>query len=378
MRVLCVIDSLNRVGGAQQGLVSMAPQLVRAGVRLDVAYLTPSPGGFRAELTAAGAEVFAVHHPNRAATALALRRLVRERRPELVHTVLYESDVLGRAAALAAGRPVVSSLVNPWYGPEHLQVRGQRAWRVRAAQAADATTAQGTRRFHAVSRYVAGVMARRLRISPERIDVVPHGRDPEQLGSVTPERRAAVREALGLADGAPVVLAAARQHYQKGLDVLLEAWPQVRRSAPEAVLLLAGGPGAETGRLRALAETAGAVRFLGPRADVFDLMAAADACAVPSRWEGLGSTAVEAMGVGVPLVCSDVAALRETVGSEDYGRLVPPERPEALAAALLDTLGDRAAAAVRAKSARARFLTRFTLHQVSGQMVDFYERALRH
>ncbi|WP_344467939.1 glycosyltransferase family 4 protein [Kitasatospora kazusensis] len=375
--MLYVIDSLGRVGGAQQGLVSMAPQLVRAGVRLDVAYLADSSDGFQTELTAAGASVFGVHRPNRARTALALRRLVRQRGPELVHTTLYESDVLGRAAALATGTPVVSSLVNPWYGPEHLHARGGRPWQVRAAQAADAATAQGTRRFHALSGYVAQVMARRLRIARDRIDVVPHGRDPELLGTVTPERRAAVRAALGLAEGTPVVLAAARQDYQKGLDVLLEAWPLVLRDAPEAVLLLAGGPGAETARLRALAESAGRVRFLGPRADVFDLMAAADAVAVPSRWEGLGSTALEAMGVGVPLVCSDVAALRETVGSEDYARLVPPERPAELAAALLDTLTDREAASVRVRSARARFLTRFTLHQVSGQIVDFYERALR-
>ena len=377
MHVLYVIDSLHRVGGAEQGLAAMAPQLVRAGVQLDVAYLKDSPGGFQPELTAAGAGVFGVHHATRARTAAALRGLVRERRPDLVHTTLYESDILGRAAALAAGTPVVSSLVNSAYGPEHLQARGLSPWKVRAAQAVDAATAQGTRRFHALTRHVAGAMARRLRIRADRIDVVPRGRDPELLGTVTPARRAEVRAALGLADDVPVVLAAARQQYQKGLDVLLEAWPQVRRAAPGAVLLLAGSDGAESGRLRALAQSAGNVRFLGPRGDVFDLMAASDVLAVPSRWEGLGSAAMEAMGVGVPLVCADVPALRETVGSEDYARLVAPERPGALAAALTDTLDDRAAARVRAKAARARFLTSFTLHQVTGQMVGFYERSLR-
>ncbi|MFC9329836.1 glycosyltransferase family 4 protein [Kitasatospora sp. NPDC057015] len=372
-----MIDSLDRAGGAEQSLTAMAPQLVRSGVRLDVAYLRESPGGFQAELTAAGAVVFGVHHATRTRTAAALHALVRERRPDLVHTTRYESDVLGRAAALAAGRPVVSSLVNSAYGPEHVRARGLSPWKVRAAQAVDAATAQGTRRFHALTRHVAAAMARRLRIRGDRIDVVPRGRDPQLLGDVTPERRGAVRAALGLAEDVPVVLAAARQQYQKGLDVLLEAWPQVRRQAPGAVLLLAGGEGAESGRLRALAERAGEVRFLGPREDVFDLMAASDAFAVPSRWEGLGSTAMEAMGVGVPLVCSDVPALRETVGSGDYARLVAPEQPGALAAALVDTLGDRVAAGVRARSARARFLTSFTLHQVTGQMVEFYERSLR-
>ncbi|MET9399202.1 glycosyltransferase family 4 protein [Kitasatospora sp. NPDC002965] len=372
-----MIDSVSRVGGAEQGLVAMAPQLVRAGVRLDIAYLKDSTGGFQPELTAAGADVFGVGRPSRSQTVAALHRLVRERRPDLLHTTLYESDVLGRAAALTARTPVVTSLVNAAYGPEHRNARGLSPWKVRAAQAVDAATAQGTRRFHALTRYVAGAMARRLRVPSQRIDVVPRGRDPERLGIVTPDRRAAVRSSLELPQDVPVVLAAARQQYQKGLDVLLEAWPAVLRSEPEAVLLLAGSEGGETDRLLALTGATRGVRFLGPRDDVFDLMAAADALAVPSRWEGLGSAAMEAMGVGVPLVASDVPALRETVGSEDYARLVAPERPAALAEALIDTLEDRAAARVRAKAARARFLTSFTLQHVSAQMVGFYERSLR-
>ncbi|MFJ8045216.1 glycosyltransferase family 4 protein [Kitasatospora sp. NPDC096147] len=371
-----MIDSVSRIGGAEQGLVAMAPLLVRAGVELDVAYLRPSPGGFQAELTEAGAGVFGVHASGRAGEFAALRRLLRERRPELVHTTLYESDVLGRAAAISTRIPVVSSLVNSSYGPEHLHARGLSPWKVRAAQAVDAATAQGTRRFHALTRHVAEVMARRLMVNPARIDVVPRGRDTGLLGTVSQERRDAVRAGLELPDHVPVVLAAARQQYQKGLDVLLEAWPAVRERLPEAVVLLAGSPGSETPRLRELAEVAGNVRFLGPRSDVFDLMAASDAFAVPSRWEGLGSAAMEAMGVGVPLVSADVAALRETVGSEDYALLVPPERPAELAAALLECLEDRSAAQLRAKAARDRFMTKFTLPQVSGRMVEFYEKSL--
>ncbi|MEV7027716.1 glycosyltransferase family 4 protein, partial [Kitasatospora sp. NPDC093558] len=206
---------------------------------------------------------------------------------------------------------------------------------------------------------------------------VPRGRDPELLGTATAERRAAVRDALALPGDVPVVFAAAGQHHRKGLDVLLDAWPAIRRAEPAAVLLLAGAEGPETARLRALADAAGNVRLLGPREDVADLMAAADAVAVPARRDGQGGAAIEAMGVGVPLVCADLPGLRETVGSEDYARLVPPERPADLAAAIADTLADRTAARARAKAARARFLTSFTLHQVSAQMVEFYERSLR-
>ncbi|MFJ1757965.1 glycosyltransferase family 4 protein [Kitasatospora sp. NPDC088134] len=376
MRVVYVIDSVSRVGGAEQGLVAMAPLLVRSGVELHVAFLKESPGGFQEELRAAGAGVLPVLRGSRSARVAGLRDEFRRLRPELVHTTLYESDVLGRAAALSVRVPVVSSLVNAAYGPEHLHARGLHPWKVRAAQGVDALTAQGVRRFHALTEHVADVMAARLRVPRRRIDVVPRGRDVELLGSVTPERRAAVRGRLGLAEDVPVVLAAARQQYQKGLDVLVSAWPRVRAARPDAVLLLAGSRGAETARLEELAGRTSGVRFLGPRDDVFDLMAAAEVFAVPSRWEGLGSAAMEAMGVGVPLVCADVPALRETAGSEECALLVPPERPEELAAALLRALDGRGEALVRAKAARARFLGRFTLPQVSARMVEFYERAL--
>ncbi|MEU8515310.1 glycosyltransferase family 4 protein [Kitasatospora sp. NPDC048722] len=371
MHVLQVIDDVSRLGAAGRALLAMTPQLVRAGIALDVAYLHDAPGGCQAELTEAGAAVFAVGRPGRAATAAALHRLIRERRPDLVHTTRHtgarRSDLLARAAALTARTPVVTSLADPPSGAAGLG----------PSQALDAATARGTRRFHALTRHVAAATAQRLRVPRQRIDVVPHGRDPELLGTTTPERRAAVRGALALPGDVPVVLVAAGQHHRKGLDVLLDAWPVIRRAEPAAVLLLAGAEGPETARLRALADAAGDVRFLGPREDVADLMAAADAVAVPARRDGQGGAAIEAMGIGTPLVCSDLPGLRETVGSGDYARLVPPERPADLAAAIADTLADRSAARARATAARARFLTSFTLHQVSAQMVEFYERSLR-
>ncbi|MEE1783579.1 glycosyltransferase family 4 protein [Streptomyces sp. SP17BM10] len=376
MHVLQVIDDVSRLGAAGRSLLAMTPRLVRAGVSLDVAYLHDAPGGCQAELTGAGAAVFAVGRPGRTATAAALHRLIRERRPDLVHTTRHagdrRSDLLARAAALAARTPVVTSLADPPPGAAGAAGRGP-------SQALDAATARGTRRFHALTRYVAATTAQHLRVPRRRIDVVPRGRDPELLGTATPERRATVREALGLPGDVPVVLAAAGQYHHKGLDVLLHAWPAIRRAEPAAVLLLAGADGPETALLRALADAtdAGDVRFLGARADVADLMAAADAVAVPARRDGQGGAAIEAMGVGTPLVCTDLPGLRETVGSEDYARLVPPERPADLAAAIADTLAHRSAARSRATAARARFLTSFTLHQVSSQMVEFYERSLR-
>ncbi|WP_235054148.1 glycosyltransferase [Yinghuangia soli] len=376
VHVLHVIDSVDRAGGAEQALAVTATHLIRRGIRLDVAYLLDMDG-FQPELAEAGVALFGVHRTSRAGSAAGLRQVIRDRRPDLVHTTLFEADVAGRAAAMACRVPVVSSLVNSAYGPEQFASPALRPWKLRAAQGLDAATARGVRRFHALTDHVADVMARRLAVRRSRIDVVPRGRDPELLAAAR-KRRDAVRGELGLAADTPVLLAAARQEYQKGLDVLIEAFGTVRMAVPEAVLLLAGAPGTQTERLREAAEAVGGeehVRFLGERSDVPELMGAADVFVLSSRWEGLGSVVIEAMGCGTPLVSTDLPPVREIVGSEERALLVPPEDAAALAAALTAALTDRMAANARASAALSHFQDTFTVDRVCDRMVDFYERA---
>ncbi|WP_126641111.1 glycosyltransferase family 4 protein [Embleya hyalina] len=382
MHVLQVIDSVDRVGGAERAAVAMAPGLIRRGVTLDVAYLLDLDG-FQPELVEAGASLFGVHRGSRVGSVRGLARVIRDRRPDLVHTTLYEADIAGRIAALATGVPVVSSLVNTSYGAEMRTQPGIRPWKLRAAQGLDAASGQGVRRFHALTEHVADVMSRRLRVRRSRIEVVPRGRDPEALAAAR-ERRAHTRAELGLGADVPVLVTAARQEYQKGLDVLLAAFASVRREVPDAVLLLAGPPGGQTESLRRTAaglagdspDGAEPVRFLGYRDDVPDLMGAADVFVLPSRWEGLGSVLIEAMGVGTPIVTSDLPPVREITGAGDCAALVPPDSPEALATALVSALTEREKTAMRADAAYRRFGEEYTIDSVCDRMVAFYTRAL--
>ena len=377
MRLLYVIDSLDRPGGAEQALASMAPHLVKAGVDLDIAYLLERPG-FQDDLREVGASIFPVLEPDRVRRTRTLASLIREREPDLVHTTLFEADLAGRVAAATTRTRVVSSLVNIAYGPEHRGDPRLAAARVVAAQAADAATCQLVHRFHALTQYVADVMGRRLLIRPSRMDVVPRGRDEAVLGSRTPERRHAVRTGLGLADDAPMVVAAARHEYQKGLDTLVEAFAAVRRAHPTAQLVIAGREGTATALIRQRAAEGGvtdAVHLLGPRTDVPDLVAAADVFVAPSRWEGLGSAVVEAMGIGTPVVAGDVPAIRETITGAG-ALLVPVSDPDALGRAVVDVLDDGAGAATRADAASARFRSRNTIEAVTAAMLAFYERSL--
>jgi glycosyltransferase involved in cell wall biosynthesis len=377
LHVLYVIDSLV-AGGAERSLVDLAPGLVRAGVRLEVAYLHDRPG-LQDRLAAAGAELVCLDGPGgRMGWIRRTRRLVAERRPDLIHTTLFEADVAGRTASILTRVPVVSSLVNPEYGPEQFADPRLSSWKLRAAQAVDVATARRVRRFHAVSEEVARVMATRLFVPRPRIDVVPRGRDPALLGERGPERRQRVRAALGIDPGTSLILAVARHEHQKGLDVLLDGLPAIVATGRPIHVLVAGREGDLTPRLRELTERHAlkdVVTLLGTRSDVPDLLCAADVFAFPTRWEGLPGTVLEAMALEAPIVATDIPPVREAVG-EGCALLVPVERPEAFADAVIALLESPDAATERARRARARFLERFTIDRSVAGMLAFYERAI--
>ena len=378
MRVLYLIDSLGP-GGAERSLAAMAPAYVRRGVELDVAYLIDRPG-VHGDLEAAGARLDSLDGPGgRAGWTWRAERLIAARRPDLVHTTLFEADVAGRIAAGLAGMPVVSSLVNVAYGADHAATPGVRRWKVQGAQLVDAATARRVVRFHANTRYIADVMAPRLHVPRDRLEVIPRGRDPERLGRRDPERRAGVRAGLGVAPDTALLVAVARHEHQKGLDALLEALPGVLALVPGTRLVVAGRDGNQTPLLQAIVRRLGlegAVTFLGPRDDVPDLLCAADAVVIPSRWEGLSNVLIEAMALEAPVVASDLPTLEDAASDGETAILVPPADPARLAPAIVATLADPEAARRRVGHARERFLRRFTVDHVADQMLAFYDRAL--
>jgi glycosyltransferase involved in cell wall biosynthesis len=219
-------------------------------------------------------------------------------------------------------------------------------------------------------------MGRRLRIPPEKIDVIPRGRDGALLGRRSPERRRTVRHRLGVSEESPLVLAVGRQEPQKGFDLLLCALPAVRHELPEVQVLVAGRAGRASESLAELAmanDLSDTVHFLGMRDDVADLMAAADVLAFPSLWEGAAGTLQEAMALECPIVTSGLPTILETV-DPSTAEVVAPGRSDELAYALINVLQDPVSAAGRALAARERFERDFTIEVSARRMADLYFR----
>jgi glycosyltransferase involved in cell wall biosynthesis len=161
----------------------------------------------------------------------------------------------------------------------------------------------------------------------------------------------------------PLVGVVGRLEPQKGHVHLLDAWPAVTREFPDARLLLVGD-GALRGALGDQARArgiAGSVIFAGFRADVPRMLDAIDVFCLPSLYEGMPLTAIEASAMTRPVVATAVDGTPEVVLDGHTGRLVPPADPLALARALLDLLRDPDGARRLGQAGRAWALARFDL-----------------
>lgn len=255
---------------------------------------------------------------------LALMRLLRLRRAEVVHAQGYAATTLARIAArLMRIRVVIHSHEADDRYPAWMRIPDAL---LSGSESAALAVSEDARRF----------FEERRRIAPGRTRVVPNGVDLASVARAGPAEVAALREALGVAAGAPMVLCVTRFRPEKGNDVLLRALPALRARVPEAVLVFAG-EGPDLDAARALARSLGvedAVRFLGFRDDVSALVSAADLVAVPSRREGSPFFVIEALALGAPIVASAVGGLQETLEDGVSALLFPSEDSAALAAAL--------------------------------------------
>jgi putative peptidoglycan lipid II flippase len=335
-RVVLVLAT--STGGVGRHVHALAAGLAAAGASVVVAGPTTTLATF--DFAATGAATAAVPigaSPRPDRDWRAVRRL---------RAVLADADLVhahgvraGLVAALARGpAPLVVTWHNAVLGSGLRRAVGGLLERV-VARRADLTLAVSA---DLVAR--AGALgARSVRLAP--------------VGSTRPvaERgRAATRAALlDGRDDRPVVVTIARLNAQKGLDVLVEAASMLPEPRP---LFVVAGDGPERASLEAqIARTNAPVRLLGDRQDVGDLLAAADLVALPSRWEGSPLAAHETLLAGRPLVATAVGGLPDLLGG-GAARLVPPEDPAALAAAIRDLLDDPAGrdALARAGADRGR------------------------
>lgn len=363
-------------GGAERSLAEMLPHFRAAGIKTKIVCLRRWREGFGPEVEEGGNQVHYLEGRNLAGWILSYRRMALADRPHLVQTTLFESHVVGRLGTVGTGMPVLSSLVGLPYDRVRAAdpaLNHRAFWFVRQI---DGWTARHlTTHFHAITHAVRDAYVDKLGLDAERIAVIERGRGLDRLGTPSPERRRAARAMLEIPEDAELLVSAGRQEFQKGHENLLHAMPEILRRRPRVILLHAGRDGQTTRRLREIHEMHGLgdrVRFLGHRDDVAEILAAADLFVFPSISEGLGGAVIEAMALGLPVVASDIPALREVVEDGRTGTLVEPQNPDALAFAIAGLLNEPSRMRSYGNHGRARFHERFEIERSAARMIELY------
>ena len=267
-----------------------------------------------------------------------LRRWVAAERPDLLHVQWsllrpIERRFYGRVSA--GGTPVVFTAHDPLPN-----VGGA------ARRRAVAATARSFERVIVHSEWGRRALIERCGVAAERVRVVPHG--------VFEHLREVVRVPPPFTAGGPTVVLPGLIRPYKGADVLLEAWPAVRRAVPAARLVIAGRPMMDMSRLRLDQPGVTVVARYLPETEMAAALRAASVVVLPYRSIDNSGVVSAALAIGAGLILSDVGGFRELHALHGVGELVPAGDPAALAEAVAAVLSDHdREQALRDRSARA-------------------------
>lgn len=373
MRVLQLIEAT--IGGARRHVVDVCRGLAARGVQTTLVASALREPAVRRDFEALarlGVEVRelpmvrAIHPRTDLAHTLAVRSLLRELKPDVVHTHSSKAGVLGRVAATWTGigarvhtPHTFAFLFDAMFSP-----RSRALFR-----GVERTLAARTERFIAVSSDEAQTFQRTGFIPAGKVRVVTNGVDVERFASAEPLPRAE----LGVPPGAPCAAVVGLLNVAKGQDLAIRA---LAEPGLENAHLLVVGHGELAESYAQTAEQCGVatrVHFLGWRDDAARILRSVDVLVLPSRWEGMPYIVLEAMAAGVPIVATRVDGARSLLELSRCGELCEIGSAPSIAAGLARVFA--LSAAQRREMGllgRRTVEERFTLEHMVDGLVEVY------
>jgi len=385
IRILRVIARLN-VGGPALHVTHLARELDARGYETTLVAGRVGEGEGSMEYFAEEQGVKPLYIPelqreiSAAYDAFAVRRLVqliRELRPDVLHTHTAKAGAVGRAAALLAGvaRPPV--VVHTFHG--HV-LRGYFTEnRARAFLRIEQTLARASDALIAVSPKVRDDLVKLGVARKGKIAVIRLGLDLAQRVVADPSARSDVRAQLGVPEDSFLIGWLGRMTEIKRADDLLAAFAQLRARGLDAHLALVGdGPLRDS--LEATARQLGVgdvTRFVGFRQSVGEFYAAFDAVALTSANEGTPVTVIEAQASGLPVVATDVGGVSDVIQDGRSGFLVPAEHIGAIADRLGQLAADRDLRLRMGEEGREHVVPRYSVPRLVDDVDRLYQTLLQ-
>ena len=387
LRVLRLITRLN-IGGPSIQAITLSERLAPRGftTRLVHGSLGEGEGDMR-YLLSPSADV--EHLPslrrelspqNDYAAFTRVSAILRDFRPQIVHTHMAKAGAIGRAAAALYNRSAApherARVVHTYHG--HVLEGYFSAPRTAFFVGAERLLARSTDRIVAISPAIRDELLLQHRIGrSDQYRVVPLGFDLSAFALIDDRARAAARESLGIAASAHVVSTVGRLTAIKQHHLFLETARLVANQDPAALFLIAGD-----GELRAgLEQTArdfglaDRVRFLGWRRDLATIYGASDVFLLTSRNEGTPVALIESLASGVPGVSTDVGGVRDVMPG-DVGFVAPYDDAAGLAAGVTTLVGNAQLRRTMGERGRASVVARYGIDRLVDDIDALYHELL--
>jgi glycosyltransferase involved in cell wall biosynthesis len=389
-------------GGAQEHLFNLVTRIDRE--RYEVSIVSLSPGSAIRRLERTGVPVCVIDEPDDEAAIEAVATHLAAVKADVVHNHMYRAEVVGtqaawRLASLGHRRPYVVSTVHS----SRIRSDEDRALLRRLTPKID--------QLIAVSRAIVRKIEDEGRVGAP-VTLIYNGVDLQRY--VDQEACCTLHEEYDIPDGAPIVGVVARLEPEKGHPTLLEAWPRVLESVPNAHLLIVGegsrrealeAQALDLGLLQPLASptdsgaatqvvmrpqaspsrgapapvrrtTPNSVTFAGRRDDIPSVTAALDVAVLPSYREAQGLSILEAMALSRPVVASNVGGIPEMIENGETGLLVPAHDAKALGDAIARLLTDHPLADTLARAGHDLVYERFCVELMVRAIETIYDESV--
>ncbi len=364
MNILHLSSHMN-TGGITSYITTLAAELIRRGHGVVV---VAADGDARLRLEAMGVRCLVANirvkselHPLLYLNVPKLCRIIKEHKIDVIHAHSRTTQVLGTVISALTGCPVVTTCHGFFKPRLHRRLFG--CW---------------GRHVIAISQSVRKHLVEDFHLHHEKIVYIANGIDLVQFPIVDNQRRLKAREMWNIK--AKVVIGLiARLSSVKGIDVLIDAFALIARENPDVLLLIVGdGPEAEAlqSQVRRL-NLQDRVHFEKALASTASILPVFDVIVTPSRMEGLGLSAMEAMACALPVVASRVGGLVDLIEDGQNGWLVNPGDSQQLALVIKIVLSDASRAALIGQNARMRIAQSFTSVAMAEQTLSVYEKAIK-
>ena len=387
MRVLRLITRLN-IGGPSIQAIALSERLTPRGftTRLVHGSLGDGEGDMR-YLLSPGTDVEHVSSLRRELSPTSdyaafgsVSAMLREFRPQIVHTHMAKAGAIGRAAAALYNRSVTPAervrIVHTYHG--HVLEGYFGPAKTALFVGIERRLARVTDRIIAISPAIRDELLRDHRIGRfEQYRVVPLGFDLSSMTGLDDPARTEARRSLGIEASAHVISTVGRLTAIKQHDLFLETARLIANRDPAALFLIAGD-----GELRAPLEAAARdfglaerVRFLGWRRDLATIYGASDVFLLTSRNEGTPVALIESLAAGVPAVSTDVGGVRDVL-QENTGVVAPFGDAAGLASAVGQFLGDRNRSRSMGERGRSSVVARYGIDRLVDDIDALYRDLL--